>query len=130
LETIEHLPQPEAFVRHVVRDLLVPGGVFVGSVPVTPSMDANPHHLTDFTSRSFKRLLTAEGLIEVAALLQVQPFNPIKATLRTEVRMRGMRTNLLSYYAQHPNKAFLRLKSTVVDGFNIKYLTLACRRVR
>jgi hypothetical protein len=130
LETIEHLPQPEAFVRHAVRNLLVPGGLFVGSVPVTPSMDANPHHLSDFTSRSFSRLLTAEGLLEVAASPQVQPFNPFAVALRTEVRMQGMRKSLLSYYATHPGKALLRLKSTVVDGFNNKYLTLACRRIR
>jgi len=128
LETIEHLPDPAAFVRHAVRDLLAPGGLFVGSVPVTPSMDANPYHLSDFTPQSFRRLLADEGLHEVAALPQVQPFNPFAVALRTEVRMQSMRKSLLSYYAKHPRKMLLRLRSTVIDGFNNKYLTLACRK--
>jgi len=40
LETIEHVPQPEKFVAHL-RALLKPGGMVIGSVPTTPSVDAN-----------------------------------------------------------------------------------------
>ena len=36
LETIEHVPDPAGFVSRLVA-LLRPGGVFIGSVPTTPS---------------------------------------------------------------------------------------------
>jgi 2-polyprenyl-3-methyl-5-hydroxy-6-metoxy-1,4-benzoquinol methylase len=50
LETIEHLSEPDIFMRRIVTRPLRPDAVFVESVPVTPSMDANPCHLTDFHS--------------------------------------------------------------------------------
>jgi SAM-dependent methyltransferase len=127
LETIEHLQYPAAFIQHVSRNLLKPGGIFVGSVPVTPSMDANPHHLTDFTSKSFRRLLSSCWPNEIAALHQIQPFDAFAVATCSEVRMQGMRRNLLGYYAVHPMKALLRIHSTLRDGFNNKYLTLACK---
>jgi len=58
IETIEHLPDPEGFVERLVG-LLRPGGHLVGSVPITPSVDANPHHLHDFTDRSFRQRSTS-----------------------------------------------------------------------
>ncbi len=64
LETIEHLPDPATFVKQVV-DMLRPGGVLVASVPVTPSVDANPHHLHDFTARQFRGMFA--GFDEIAA---------------------------------------------------------------
>jgi SAM-dependent methyltransferase len=127
LETIEHLPDPEQFVDRAAARLLRPGGAFIGSVPVTPSMDANPHHLHDFTGRSFGKLLASRGLIEFDRLQQVQPYNPLSVITRSERRMRSMRPNILAYYRGNPDKAFLRLKSLVVDGFNNKYLTIAAR---
>ena len=127
LETIEHLPAPEAFIARVVSKLLKPGGVFIGSAPVTPSVDANPHHMTDFSRRSFRRLLSSHGLVEMDSLIQVQPFNPFKVATRSEQRTENLRKNLVGFYASHPSKAVLRLWSTLKDGFNNKYLTLACR---
>lgn len=127
LETIEHLPDPEKFVERSVAKLLRPGGILVGSVPVTPSMDANPHHLHDFTACSLSTLLAAHGLTEFDRLQQVQPYSPLAVITRNERRMRSMRPNLLAYYRQNPDKALLRLKSLVVDGFNNKYLTIAAR---
>ena len=38
LETIEHLPHPLDFLHHILQ-FLKPGGVFIGSVPTTPSVD-------------------------------------------------------------------------------------------
>lgn len=125
LETIEHLPDPQPFIQGVATRLLRPGGIFIGSVPVTPSMDANPHHLHDFTARSFRKLLATRGLIEFDRLHQVQPYSPVAVITRTEERMRAMRPNILAYYRRHPHKAFLRLKSLILDGFNNKYLTIA-----
>jgi ubiquinone/menaquinone biosynthesis C-methylase UbiE len=127
LETIEHLPDPQAFIQRVTTRVLRPGGIFVGSVPVTPSMDANPHHLHDFTVRSFRKLLTSRGLIEFDCLHQIQPYSPVAVITRTEERMQSMRPKILEYYRQHPQKAFLRLKSLILDGFKNKYLTIAAR---
>jgi 2-polyprenyl-3-methyl-5-hydroxy-6-metoxy-1,4-benzoquinol methylase len=128
LETIEHLPSPHCFVRHCASVLLKPGGIFVGSVPVTPSVDANPHHLTDFTARSFRSLLADAGLQEFDCLRQAQPYNPIRVLNRSEKRMNGMRDALFSYYIKRPQKALLRAKSIVIDGFNNRYLTVAAMR--
>jgi SAM-dependent methyltransferase len=125
LETIEHLPDPELFIQRVGTTLLRPGGTFIGSVPVTPSMDANPHHLHDFTAHSFRRLLATHGLIEFDYLHQVQPYSPVAVIARAEERMRTMRPQIWAYYRRHPQKVFSRLKSFVLDGFNNKYLTVA-----
>lgn len=130
LETIEHLQDPAAFLRRVTTRLLRPGGIFVGSVPVTPSMDANPHHLHDFTSRSFRKLLASYGLIDFDRLHQVQPYSPLAVITRTEERMQAMRSDIFAYYCRHPHKTFLRLKSLLLDGFNNRYLTVAARFTR
>lgn len=127
LETIEHLPDPRAFIHRVTARLLRPSGVFIGSVPVTPSMDANPHHLHDFTTGSFRKLLASHGLSEFDCLHQVQPYSPAAVLTRREERMRAMRPNILAYYRRHPTKALLRLKSLLLEGFNNKYLTIAAR---
>jgi len=127
LETIEHLPDPQPFIHRITTRLLRPGGIFIGSVPVTPSMDANPHHLHDFTARSFRKLLASRGLIEFDCLHQIQPYSPVAVITRSEERMQSMRPKILVYYRQHPHKAFLRLKSLILDGFKNKYLTIAAR---
>ncbi len=125
LETIEHLPDPQTFIGRIAAKLLRPGGLFVGSVPVTPSMDANPHHLQDFTARSFRDLLKAHGLIEADSLSQTQPYSPVAVMTKSEARMAAMRPNIWAYYRRHPQKALLRMKSIFTDGFNNKYLTIA-----
>jgi 2-polyprenyl-3-methyl-5-hydroxy-6-metoxy-1,4-benzoquinol methylase len=125
LETIEHLPHPLGFLQKVTTRLLRPGGIFIGSVPVTPSMDANPHHLHDFTAKSFRRLLASHHLIEFDSLLQVQPYNALTAITRAEKRMQNMRSRIWAYYCRHPQKAILRVKSILIDGFKNEYLTIA-----
>ena len=129
LETIEHLPDPQSFIHRVTTRLLRPGGIFIASVPVTPSMDANPHHRHDFTAHSFRKLLASHSLIEFDRLYQVQPYSPVAVITKSEERMRSMRPNILAYYRRHPHKALLRLKSLVLDGFANKYLTIAARSV-
>jgi SAM-dependent methyltransferase len=127
LETIEHLPRPGEFVRSVVESLKV-NGLFVGSVPITPSVDANPHHLHDFTASSFRKLLADASLEEVDSLLQRQPFNPLAIVTCKEKRLSDMRRSLLSYYASHPRALLKRITSTLVDGFNNRYLTIVARK--
>lgn len=121
LETIEHLPQPDEFVERLVR-LLQPGGVVIGSVPTTPSVDANPYHCNDFTERSFRRMFERHGLREVACLRQVQPFNPFPLLSRKERRTKDLRTSLPRYYLAHPKSMAARLLSTIRFGFSNRYL--------
>ena len=127
LETIEHVRDPEGFFCTVLHSLR-PGGVFVASVPITPSVDANPHHLHDFTAKSFRRLGEKNGLMEVACLPQIQAFHPLRVANRTEKRMADMRGNLLGYYIRHPGAALKRAASTLIHGFNNKYVTIVWKK--
>ena len=126
IETIEHLPDPVSFVDKLVS-LLRPGGVLVGSVPVTPSVDANPHHLHDFTERSFRALFAKHGLEEIEAFRQDQPFSAGAVVTRSESRMQQVRPNLPVYYLQHPGALARRVYSTLRHGFKNVYLTVAWR---
>ena len=124
LETIEHLPKPKLFIQNIQQQLK-PNGVMIASVPITPSVDANPHHLTDFTKKSFRRIFTDLGFTELDSLLQVQSYSPFQVAARTEPRMEHMRQGLLKYYLQNPGSAIKRIASVFQDGFNNKYLTVA-----
>jgi len=127
LETIEHLPDPARFIARLVT-MLRPGGVLVGSAPTTPSVDANPHHLHDFTEASFRALFAGHGLAEAAALRQVHRYSPVALLTRREPRLGDVRRNLPAYYAAHPAALLRRLASTLRYGFSNRYLTVAWRR--
>jgi len=124
VETLEHVPDPGRLV-HQLLGLLRPGGVFVASVPTTPSIDVNPYHRTDFTEESFRRLVTRNGLTELGYLRQTQPYPLLRVLRRTEPRMQDMRRNLVAWYARHPRALGRRLLATVRYGFNNRYLTVA-----
>jgi SAM-dependent methyltransferase len=126
LETIEHLPDPGRLVAHLVS-LLRPGGVLIGSVPTTPSVDANPHHLHDFSERSFRRLFLRCGLVEICCLRQVQPFKLIPLLTRQESRARDIRRNVPLFYLTHPGSLFGRVWATLRHGFSNHYITMAWR---
>jgi SAM-dependent methyltransferase len=96
LETIEHLPAPLPFFHHVAG-LLNPGGILVASVPTTPSMDGNPHHLSDFTESSFRRMAEGLPLEEIASFSQVQPFSAGNILAGKEKRLSRDRGNLLGF---------------------------------
>ena len=132
LETIEHLADADAFVRRLAA-LVGPGGMVVGSVPITLSTDVNPYHVHDFTAARFRRLFASSGLEVVDALMQRQPFSPIQLLrLRSgrEISRRdyGMRKHLTRYYATHPHMLLRRITTTLRHGFCNKYLVLAGRR--
>lgn len=129
LETIEHLPNPRRFVERL-RGLLRPGGVLVASVPVTPSTDANPHHLIDFTPRSFRSLFTGLDLREIDHLVQIQPYSPLGVITRSEERLQEVRRGLFSYYLHHPGSLLRRVAATARYGFSNRYLTLAWKDTR
>lgn len=123
LETIEHLPDPRQFVLHMTSQLAA-SGRFIASAPVTPSVDANPYHLHDFTERSFKKLFTAAGLTEVDSLLQVQRYKPFHVVGKQEGRSNDIRKELLGYYTKNPSSLWRRIKSIITDGFTNKYLVV------
>jgi SAM-dependent methyltransferase len=123
LETIEHLADPARFVNHLSSQL-AQGGRFIASAPVTPSMDANPYHLQDFTPRSFKKLFADAGLTEVSSMAQVQPYKPFKLLGKKQGRSEGLRKGLASYYVAHPGKLLLRIKTIIRHGFSNRYLVV------
>jgi SAM-dependent methyltransferase len=127
IETIEHLPDPHGFVGRIAS-LLRPGGVLVASVPTTPSVDANPHHLHDFSERSFRRLFAGRGLREVASFAQDQHYSLRAVLTRGEVRLQEVRRNLPLYYLRHPGSLARRIGATLRHGFKNRYLTVAWRR--
>jgi SAM-dependent methyltransferase len=124
LETLEHLPDPEAFVDHLAGQLR-PGGVLVVSVPTTASVDANPHHLHDFTEDSFRRMFSGRKFVERAGLSQVQPFRLLPLLRRSEQRARDLRRDLFAYYLAHPGRLGRRILSTLRYGLTNRYLTVA-----
>jgi len=128
VETLEHILDPIGLIHHLVR-LLRSDGVFIASVPTTPSVDVNPYHLHDFTERSFRSMVTVHGLRELACLRQIQPYPLIRTLKREESRMKDMRQGLLSYYLRHPWALAKRIWSTQRYGFTNRYLTVVWQKV-
>lgn len=128
LETIEHIPGPKAIVQ-LFYDSLVKGGRLIISAPVTPSVDANPFHVNDFSPSSFRKMFTSIGFKEIGAFPQLQPYT-LKTILskKDENRTTEIRKGLIGWYITHPGKLFLRLRSLLVDGLNNKYLTLVLEK--
>jgi SAM-dependent methyltransferase len=127
LETIEHVGDPGRLVLHLAT-LVKPGGFVVASVPITPSVDINPHHRTDFTLARFRRLLMRAGLKERDILFQRQRFNPFRVLSKADSRLADSRSNLFSYYVKHPNKAVLRVYATIRFGFENRYAAICAQR--
>ncbi len=129
LETIEHVPDPHGLIAHLLQ-FLRPGGIFIGSVPTTPTVDANPHHLHDFTPRSYRKMLSEQHLTEITHLKQIQPFNPLTVLARKEKRLSDLRSNLGHYYLTHPQALLQRCWATLRYGFVNHYLTSVWRKPR
>jgi 2-polyprenyl-3-methyl-5-hydroxy-6-metoxy-1,4-benzoquinol methylase len=128
LETIEHVPYPDKLLSHF-HDLLRPGGTFIASVPITPSVDANPHHLTDFTLGSFLKLLKDTGFEVEEKFIQIQPFSLISIITGREKRASNLRKNILRWYVSHPGSLVKRIWSTLLFGFSNRYATVRARRL-
>lgn len=129
LETIEHVDHPHDVFHHLVS-LVKPGGRLIASVPVTPSVDANPHHRSNFSRRTFLRLGSTNGLEHVKSLAQTQPFNPLAVLTRREKRTADLRTGIAGFYLRHPSHLVLRFWSILRDGFANKYLTVVWEKPR
>ena len=130
LETVEHVAAPGALIAHL-STLLRPEGVLIASVPTTPSVDLNPHHLHDFSERSFRNLVrqSTHGLEEIGVFRQRQPVSLTAVLLRRERRMGDLRRGLLTYYARHPKAMLRRIAATLRFGLANHYATLAWQRV-
>lgn len=127
LETIEHLPHTNLFLAQLFQ-LLRSNGLLICSVPVTPSVDANPYHMHDFTEKQFLKLLVAAGFFIEEKMIQVQPFSPVQVLNKKEKRAESLRKNLLGYYLCHPTASFKRIVSTIRYGFTNRYLVVCCRK--
>jgi len=124
LETVEHLPRPDAYLAHVA-EVLPAGGRFIASVPVTVSTDGNPHHLHDFSRESFRALLRKHGFTEERALEQRHPFTFGEVFGGSRgARQRDRRHGLVSWYARHPGVLYERVKLTLTKGLVNEYLTV------
>gem|GEM_PF-189815 len=128
LETIEHVVNPVATINDF-RKLLRQHGLFIVSVPVTPSVDVNPYHLTDFSASSIRNMLASAGFEILDELLQIQTFNPIKILSKQESRVEDIRDKLLWYYMENPFAGVKRVYATLRFGFSNRYLTLVCRKL-
>jgi SAM-dependent methyltransferase len=127
LETIEHVPDPRALLAHLTS-LLKPNGILIGSVPITPSVDANPHHRTDFTANSFRKISKGLGLLEFNSFCQDQSYDPIAILSGKEKRSIGTRRNIPAFYLANPDRLWARIYSTLRYGFKNRYLTIAWRK--
>lgn len=128
LETIEHLPNPRAYVSRVAAVLPV-GGRFIASVPVTVSTDGNPHHLWDFTRHTFRALLSSHGFVEERALEQSHRFTLGDVFGESRgARQRDRRHGLLRWYVRHPSVLARRVHLTVTKGLVNEYLTVVAVR--
>ena len=128
LETVEHLPHPVEYVARVAQ-VLPRGGLFIASVPVTVSTDANKHHLRDYTRESFRALLKSHGFAEEKKLEQSHRFSLRDVMDRSSAaRARDRRRGLVAWYARHPTVFAERVKLTLTRGLVSEYLTVVARK--
>lgn len=125
LETIEHLPRPRQLIAHCAT-LLAADGQVIASVPITPTLDGNPHHLHDFSKASFFALFSGHGLRPQQHFEQIQwwQFKGLFSKSATKQhRSEGVGNAVLQYYRQHPLYLLSRLGSMLRYGFSNRYLT-------
>jgi O-antigen biosynthesis protein len=65
LETIEHVPHPDAFLRELRRILKDEGSLLISTPNRSTSGGDNPHHLVEFDAGQLEQLLTAAGFAVV-----------------------------------------------------------------
>ena len=128
LETIEHLPHPPRLIANYAR-LLAAGGRVIASVPITPTLDGNPHHLHDFSRRSFLALFRRHRLrphaqhLEQIQWWQFRGLFSRRPDHAKQHRSEGVGNAVLDYYRRHPTYLLSRLAAMLRYGFSNRYLT-------
>src|SRR5690606_37933155 len=128
LETIEHLPHPPRLVANYAR-LLASGGRVIASVPITPTLDGNPHHLHDFSRRSYLALFRRHRLqpsttqLEQIQRWQFRGLCSKRPDHSKRHRSEGVGNAVLDYYRRHPTYLLARLAAMLRYGFSNRYLT-------
>lgn len=125
LETIEHVPEPQKMVTHLLTQLSKEG-VMIASVPTTPTVDGNPHHLHDFTVASFYRLFSQSNYQPNETFEQIQywEFKGLFSKKESkENRSQGVGRNIVKHYVKKPSALFFRVHSILTKGLNNRYLT-------
>lgn len=132
LETIEHLPCPLTLAANQVK-LLSASGRLIASVPITPTLDGNPHHLHDFSHGSFLRLFAKFDLHCTEQFEQIQWWQfkglfSAKPDQQKQHRSQGVGNAVARYYLSHPGYLLKRLYSMLRYGFSNRYLTCVFQR--
>ncbi len=131
LETIEHLPDPEAFIAQMTR-ILAPEGRIIASVPTTPTKDGNRHHLHDFTESSIQTMFGRHGFEQGPVFKQIQPFYSLGALFGRgkgrSSRAQNIPRNLWNFYKKNPAAIGARLGALCRFGFNNHFLTAVYQR--
>lgn len=125
LETIEHVHNPKKMVTHLLTQLS-DQGVMIASVPTTPTVDGNPHHLHDFTVSSFYRLFSTSNYHASETFEQIQhwEFKGLFSKKQSqENRSQGVARNVIKHYIKRPSALFFRVYSILTKGLNNRYLT-------
>ena len=125
LETIEHVVEPQKMVTHLLTQLSEKG-IMIASVPTTPTVDGNPHHLHDFTVASFYRLFSASNYQPGETFEQIQDweFKGLFSKKESqENRSQGVARNVIKHYIKKPSALFFRVYSMLTKGLNNRYLT-------
>lgn len=141
-ETIEHLPDVEAYLSEMAR-ILRPGGRFIVSTPdrrVASTMypftgkPANPHHVREFTGRELLSLLATRFEIDAsygqALISRSLVFWPVQFFVKSVCRIigtEGARNYKDNFYSNHGNVDVVPMNGSA--GIP-KYWVISCIRPR
>ena len=128
INTLKHLPDTRSFISHV-RRILRPGGELIVSAYITPTMDFNPYHCSDFSGRTLRRYLRRAGFSVLCEFMQIKRFDPGKSMKLMRNKKAGEDLtkeprSLIKYYLFHPFRAIRRIFSVLRDGFTVKNLVI------
>lgn len=128
-ETIEHLDKPQGFLTKVYNQL-PKGGLFIGSVPVVPTVDIDEYHKHDFSRQSWRALVEAVGFDILEEL--PQQYRATLAEMREEMKapntLPGARKGQGIYYMRHPLQAIRRVFRMVRYGLELDMLTVVAQK--